>query len=204
MVEMKKKEHFLYLAVIVAALTFLAVEFSSAATITSYTSIAGEGVIDRTVNVQTDEWYKGAKFDSDLRTPYLGKYGASEIDIQEEICVRAGNESEITVEGTYKTEEIYHKNDISSYDVGTRYKVQNTGSEYTKYKLFVNENASSMYIEGVVSSRGGWSITACDPETKLKEFRENVDYDGNFNIIIQFSLERATKSAPVTDWLGCP
>lgn len=201
---MRRKEDLAYLVVIVAALLFLAVEFGSAATITSHTSMTGEGVIDKTVDVQTAKWYEGQKFNSDLRTPFLGKYGGSEVDFTEEICMKGAKETEITVEGTYKNEGVMHRVDIRSYEVGTRFKFENTGGEYTKHQFLANENESAMSVEGGVSSKGGWCVYARNPNTQLKEFREKVDYDGKFDMSIEYSIERATHSEPVSDWLGCP
>jgi hypothetical protein len=201
---MKKKEHLTYLVVIVAALIFLAIELSSAVTITSYTSMTGEGIVDRTIDIQTAKWYEGSKFTGTLRTPSMGRYGESTIDFTEEICMKGANETEIAVEGTYKNEAVLHRVDIRSYEVGSRYKFENTGKEYTKHALLANGNESTMHIEGGVSSQGRWSVIARDPGTRLKEFRDKVDYEGIFDIIIDYSIERATRSAPVSDWFGCP
>ncbi len=201
---MKKTDYLTYLLLIIAALIFLAVEFSSAMTITSHTSMTGVGVVDRTVEAETAKWYEGSKFHSDLRTPYLGIQGESEVDFTEELWMQKANETEISVDGTYKNEGVFHRVDISSYEVGTRYKFENTGGEYIKSRLFANGNESAMYVEGGVSSKGGWRIIARDPNTKVKEFWEDTDYEGTFNIILDYSIKRVTHSAAVSDWLGCP
>lgn len=215
-----------YLGVIVAAVLFLAVEFSGAATITSYTAMTGEGVIDRTVDVQTAKWYNGLKYSDEMHTPYTGwvgpgsvdvkrfdfgqltwaveRYGASKVEFEEEICMTGTNDSEISIEGKYKTEQVVHRVDVRSYAVGTRYQIDNTGGENSKHKFLVNQNRSVMQVEAGVWGKGGWCVIAKDPEDKLKEWRDKSDYNGIYDLIIRYNIERVSEAEPLSDWLGCP
>jgi hypothetical protein len=174
------------------------------ATISSYTSMQGEGVIDRDLDVQTDMWYEGQKFTSTMRTPYLGIHGTSVVDFSEEIFVLRENESEIAVEGKYTLDRTFHRANIRSYAVGSSFKIENVGAEQSKHMMLANQNESAIRVEGSVTGTGDWCIIARDPDSKLREYRDDVEYDGSFYAVIEYGIERVAFSPDVTDWLGCP
>lgn len=184
-------------------ITVLSIGIGRSAPITNVVEIVGEGVIDRTVEVRNGERGQGLAYSSDMRTPSLGWYGNSQVNIFETLEFKEGNETHISVSSVYDLENIYHMTDAKNYDVGTRYKISNTGSEEGHNNFYVSNNMSYMTVNKKVSGSGRWFILRKNATGCI--YCDKGDYSGNFTIRFEDKrIGRMANGAPVDDWLECP
>jgi hypothetical protein len=184
-------------------LTVLSIGIGRSAPITNVVEIVGEGVIDRTVEVRNGERGQGLAYSSDMRTPSLGWYGNSKVNILETLELKEGNETLISVSSVYILDNIYHFTDAKNYDVGARYKISHTGSEEGQNNFYVSNNMSYMTVYKKVSGSGRWFIMRKNATGII--YCDKGDYSGNFTIHFEDKrMERLGKGAAVEDWLVCP
>lgn len=184
--------------------------FGSAAAIpievSRFVDIRGEGIVDHSITLQTDHRFEGQKFNADMYTPSLGKYGISYLNYTEEIHMVLDNETMIEVVGGGTVINTKTAMGIKNYDMGVSACHKIRGDYILDYDYLADSNITARYLDGKVDGKGDISVLMRNSINRTHIVQDRTQFDGNFNIRSEIEISQIEYPALDTeaDYLGCP
>lgn len=174
--------------------------------ISIFEKVVGEGTIDRSILFQTDYGFEGQKFNADVYTPSLGRYGISFLNYTEESNMVLDNETTIVVIGSGTIINTKTAMAIKNYAMNTSMYHKIVGDCVLDYEYMADNNITAQYLVGKVDGRGDVSGLMRNSYDRTYIVRDRTQFDGKFKI--EFEKEISCVEYPAlkigADWLGCP
>lgn len=168
------------------------------------TDIQGDGVMDRSLLLQTDPNYEGKKYSETMYTPSLGLYGISVMNYTEEITMMLSNDSLIDVMGESAIVNIKTHQEIKNYDMGVSQSHRVIGNYILDYNYVAEDYLTFQMLMGSVEGKGKLCNMVRSPANKTYYLLDKIDFEGRFDIDIETEISDMGYPASETEWLVCP
>jgi len=128
-------------------------------------SASGTGIMDHYIDAQTDFCLSGQKYTEETKTPALGLFGISNIDMRMEFSLYANNETDISVEGARISNYTKSAYCLRNYDLGTVQNLKLRGNNALSYEFRADNFSSIMFAEGLNEGYTKYNIVVKDKDT---------------------------------------
>ena len=168
------------------------------------TDIRGDGIVDRSLLLQTDSNYEGKKYIETMYTPSLGLHGISAINYTEEINMMLCNDSLIDVMGEGAIINIKSGSQLKNYDMGASQSHRVVGDYILDYNYVADDYLTFQMLVGSVDGEGKICNVVRCPINKTYYLRDKIDFEGRFDIDSETEISDTAYPASEIDWLVCP
>jgi hypothetical protein len=175
-------------------------------------SISGTGLIDVSLEVNSNGDYSGLGLSQYLYTPSLGMNGPSymEYSANFELGIYNISEANQTQDIIYTengmASNVRHSAYLSNYEVGSVAGFCYTGNATQRVEMYGDNALSEIEIAGVIEGKMKLSQMTKDPITRIVLSREMTELKGTYTYdwnsyaeIIEYPASEGKE-----DWLGCP
>jgi hypothetical protein len=174
-------------------------------------TISGVGLIDTSLEVNTNGCYSGLALSQYLYTPSLGMNGPSYVEYSSEFELGIYNISEINqTQDIIYTENgmasnVRHSTYLQNYEVGSVAGFTYTGNATQRVEMYGDNTLLEIEVEGVIAGKIKLSQMTKDPVTRIVLSRETTELRGEFAYDWNAYEEIITYPASgiINDWLGC-
>lgn len=168
-------------------------------------SVSGAGVLDHYIEAQTEYTHNGQKYTEWVRTPSLGWYGVSKIDVRVELAMMTGNKSDIATEGDMESDYTTAMYCMRNYDLGAIQEFLYDGNTTLSYMFMADNFSSLMVAEGATKGYTEFNIVLKDINTTKPLYDERFTFRGVLGYDIESYIENVSYPGAMSeDWLGCP
>lgn len=175
-------------------------------------TISGVGLIDTSLEVNTDGHYSGLALSQYLYTPSLGMNGPSYMEYSAEFELGIYNISEVnqTQEIIYTengmASNVRHSTYLQNYEVGSVAGFTYTGNATQRVEMYGDNSLSEIEIEGLIEGKMKLSKMTKDPVTRIILSREINEFAGEYvyNWNAYAEIIEYPASGIAKDWLECP